>query len=91
MPALDHPPLPDEPRDPPTERRNARIGLHLFRLYFFLYAGFVGINAFAPSLMDRVLIEGINTAVVSGFSLIAGAFGIALLYVWLCRKPAGAQ
>jgi len=89
MPALDHAPLPEEPRDPATERRNARVGLKLFWVYLALYGGYVLVNAFAPSLMDAVLPGGLNVAVVSGFVLIVGAFVLALLYARLCRKPHG--
>ena len=89
MPALDHAPAPAEPRDPGTERRNARVGLILFAVYLAFYAGFVLVNAFAPSAMDTVLPGGWNAAVVSGFALILGAFVIALLYARLCQKPHG--
>ena len=89
MPALDHAPAPIEPRDPGTERRNARVGLILFAVYLAFYAGFVLVNAFTPSAMDTLLPGGLNAAAVSGFALILGAFVIALLYARLCRKPAG--
>ena len=89
MPALDHEPLPEEPRDPGTERRNARVGLILFWVYLLFYAGFVLANAFAPSVMDAVLPGGLNFAVVSGFALILGAAVLAVLYAVLCRKPHG--
>lgn len=89
MPALHHAPLPEQPRDPATERRNARVGLLLFGVYLFFYAGFVLANAFAPSVMDAVLPGGLNFAVVSGFALILGAAILAVLYAILCRKPHG--
>ena len=82
--------IPEEPRDPGTERRNARVGLRLFWIYLAFYLGFVSVNAFAPSLMDTVLLGGLNVAVVSGFSLILGAAILALVYAYLCRKPHGA-
>ena len=80
----------DEPRDPGTEQRNARVGLRLFWVYLAFYLGFVSVNAFAPSVMDTVLAGGLNVAVVSGFALILGAAILALVYAYLCRKPHGA-
>ena len=89
MPALHHAPPPEQPRDPGTERRNARVGLSLFWVYLFFYGGFVLVNAFAPSVMDAVLPGGLNVAVVGGFALILGAAILAVLYAHLCRKPHG--
>ena len=89
MPALHHAPIPQQPRDPGTERRNARVGLLLFWIYLVFYGGFVMVNAFAPSVMDTVLPGGLNFAVVSGFALILGATILAVLYAYLCRKPHG--
>ncbi len=89
MPALHQASLPDEPRDPGTERRNARTGLALFAVYTTFYAAFVLANAFAPDLMDTVLPGGLNAAVVAGFLLIVGAAILAVVYARLCRKPHG--
>jgi uncharacterized membrane protein (DUF485 family) len=89
MPALDHAPLPEEPRDPVGERRNARIGLILFAIYSSFYTAFVLVNAFAPDLMDTVLPGDLNAAVVAGFLLILGAAILAVVYARLCRKPHG--
>ncbi len=90
MPGFDHAPPPDEPRDPDTERRNARVGLRLFAVYLAFYAAFVLINAFLPAVMDTVLPGGLNVAVASGFGLILGAAVLAVVYARLCRKPHGA-
>ena len=35
--------------------------------------------------METIVFAGINLAVVYGLGLIAAAFILALLYVWLCR------
>ena len=40
--------------------------------------------------MLLILIAGLNLAVVSGLGLIVGALGLALVYAWFCRNPAGA-
>lgn len=88
MPALDHAPLPDEPRDEAVERHNARLGLVLFAVYLVAYGSFVGINAFAPTIMDAT-VGRLNVAVVYGLALIAGAVLLAVGYAVLCRKPVG--
>lgn len=90
MAGFDHsPPPPDEVRDLPVEKYNARLGLVLFAVYLAGYAAYVFINAFRPALMDEVPFLGMNLAVSSGFALIGGALVLALLYAWLCRKPGG--
>lgn len=86
MPHLDPPP-PDEPRDPAVERYNARLGLILFAVYLAAYAAFVGLNAFAPWVMDNT-VGRLNVAVVSGLGLIGGAVLLAVAYTLLCRTPA---
>jgi uncharacterized membrane protein (DUF485 family) len=65
--------------------RNARIGLVLFALYLAFYAAFVILTAFAAEWMQTE-IAGVNVAIYSGFGLIAGAFLMALVYLWLCRS-----
>lgn len=60
----------------------------LFVVYLALYAGFVLINAFHPSLMDVVPFGGVNLAVLYGLGLIVAALVLSLLYAWLCRAPA---
>jgi uncharacterized membrane protein (DUF485 family) len=85
---MHHPAQPDEPSDPVAERHNARLGLWLFAVYLLAYAAFVGINAFAPSVMDAV-VGRLNVAVVYGLALIGGAVLLALVYALLCRTPAG--
>jgi uncharacterized membrane protein (DUF485 family) len=89
MPGFDHHAAPPEPADPATQARNARYGLALFFLYLAVYTGFVLLNAFAPTLMATPLVGGVNLAVLYGLGLIAAALALALLYAWLCRRPAG--
>jgi uncharacterized membrane protein (DUF485 family) len=92
MAGLDHSHLPPpEVRDPVAERYNARVGLVLFGIYLAAYGAYVFINAFRPSMMDRVLFSGINLAVASGLALIVGALVLALVYAVLCRLPTGGR
>lgn len=68
-----------------TNPRATRVGHALFAIYLVLYGAFVLAAAFAPGLMARTPVAGINLAVLSGLALIVVAFGFALLYDWLCR------
>ena len=67
-------------------RHNARLGLVLFFVYLALYAGFVVINAFAPSLMEWRPWGGLNLAILYGFGLILAAFVLAAVYGVMCRS-----
>ena len=88
MGGFEHPPArPGEPDSPRTAARNARYGLILFGVYLALYATYVLLNAFRPSVMDAVPWAGLNLAVLSGFGLIGAALLLALVYGWLCRAP----
>jgi len=68
--------------------RNARVGLWLFGIYLAFYAGFVGLNSFAPETMSQTPIPGLNLAILYGFALIIVALTLSLLYGLFCR-PSG--
>ncbi len=68
--------------------RNSRYGMVLFLIYLFIYGGFVAISAFWPEVMAREALFGVNLAVTYGFTLIATAMFLALVYTWLCRGRA---
>ena len=70
----------------PAARYNARLGIVLFILYLLIYAGFVALSAFAPSVMAKPVLGGVNLAVVYGFALIGLAFVLAIIYAMLCRR-----
>lgn len=82
---MDHGPNQGSLDNSQTAARNARFGLLLFVVYLLLYGGFVGINAFAPDLMQAKPLAGINLAILYGMGLILSAFLLALIYGWLCR------
>lgn len=73
---------------PGTSARNARSGLVLFFVYLLFYGAFMGIAAFAPHVMARPAIAGVNLAIVYGFGLIGGALVVAAIYMWLCGRNA---
>ena len=89
MPLHEHSPnTTGEAERPETVSRNARYGLVLFGIYLALYAAFVLTSAFAPEVMERTPLAGVNLAVLAGFGLIGSAFLLALVYGWLCRGEA---
>ena len=45
----------------------------------------MGVNAFAPEMMESLPIAGINLAILYGFGLIVLALVLALLYGALCK------
>jgi uncharacterized membrane protein (DUF485 family) len=63
--------------------RNTRFGLVLFGVYLVMYVGFMGLAAFAPGLMARPVLAGINLAVCYGMALIFSAFILAMIYAVL--------
>lgn len=72
------------------QSRNARIGVLLFLIYATFYAVFVLTNAFASSVMDVVLVAGLNLAILSGFGLLALALLLAIVYGLLASdEPSG--
>ena len=71
---------------PEAALRRSRIGLAFFAVYFLMYATFVGLNAFANSVMATIVFAGLNLAVVYGMVLIIAAFVMAILYSAICGK-----
>jgi len=64
----------------------ARVGIYLFLLYGLIYGGFVGINVFAPLVMEKIIFLGLNLAVVYGLGLIVFALILALIYNYICAN-----
>ena len=76
---------PKEVEDPVLAARNARYGMVLFLVYLAIYAGFVGLNAVRPDMMELTPAFGLNLAIIYGLALIVIAMALALVYCWLCR------
>ena len=86
MAGLDHGAAhPVEQEDPRIVGRNARHGMRMFLVYLACYAGFVGLNAFAPRQMETTPLFGVNLAILYGCGLIVAAMVLALIYCWQCR------
>ena len=64
---------------------NSRLGLLLFSVYTIFYVGFVLVCAFAAEWSERIVLAGLNLAVVWGFALIGLAFVLALVYGFGCK------
>ena len=71
---------------PDTSARNARSGLALFFVYLLFYGAFMGLAAFAPDVMARPAVAGVNVAIVYGLGLIGGALVVAAIYMWFCGR-----
>ncbi len=80
----------DSPQPTPNEDRNTRLGLILFVIYVVLYAGFVLLSTFNPSLMEN-RVGGISLAVIYGMGLIVAALVLSLIYSWLCSSKEEGQ
>jgi uncharacterized membrane protein (DUF485 family) len=63
-----------------------RLGIRMFAIYAFFYAGFVAINIFSPQTMATIVFAGLNLATVYGFALIILAIVQALIYHVMCRR-----
>lgn len=78
--------MPLDPSPSPERRFNRQLGLYFFAIYLLLYLVFVFTNAFNPSLMETIVLAGLNLAIVYGFGLILSALFLAILYGTLCRN-----
>lgn len=79
-------PVAKEQEDAAVVAYNSRMGVLLFGVYVLFYGGFMALSAFAPAVMSRPFLFGVNLAVVYGFALIIAALVLALVYMKVCRK-----
>jgi uncharacterized membrane protein (DUF485 family) len=70
----------------PAFGHKRRLGVILFAVYGTIYAGFVAISVLVPGLMGRIVLAGLNLAVVYGFGLIVFALLLALVYNAACSR-----
>ena len=66
--------------------KKAKLGVKLFFVYTFIYAGFVLIGLTRPELMGLELIGGQNIAIIYGFGLIILAIVMGFIYNYFCTK-----
>lgn len=62
----------------------SRLGVVMFVVYGIVYMGFVAINVLSPAFMEKIVLFGLNLAVVYGLGLIVFALLLALVYNRLC-------
>ena len=81
------------PHEPAAQAQNdytvmykQRLGVWMFIIYAIVYAGFVAINVIAPTLMEVIVVFGLNLAVFYGISLIIFALILAIIYNALCLR-----
>ena len=72
--------------DPTLLARQSRLALRLFAGYLLAYAGFMGLSAFAPHVMAKPALFGVNVAILYGLGLIFGAVALAVLYMIRCQR-----
>jgi len=66
--------------------KKAKLGVIMFFAYTLVYAGFVAIGLFAPSLMGIEIVAEQNIAIVYGFGLIVLAIIMGFIYNYYCTK-----
>ncbi len=69
-----------------AEGFKSKVGLILFGVYSFIYAGFVFVNTWSPKIMETKVILGLNLAVFYGFFLIILAIVMGIIYNHYCTK-----
>jgi uncharacterized membrane protein (DUF485 family) len=62
-----------------------RLGIRMFIIYAFVYAGFVILNTLDPAIMETVIL-GQSLSIIYGFGLIVFAVILALIYNAICAK-----
>ena len=67
-------------------KKKTKLGVILFFIYFIVYAGFVAIGVADYTLMGKIVLGGLNLAVVYGFGLIIFAILLGLYYNWRCTR-----
>lgn len=66
--------------------KKAKLGVILFFVYTFIYAGFVLIGLTKPELMGLEILGEQNIAIVYGFGLIVLAIVMGFIYNFFCTR-----
>ena len=80
---LHEPAAQDDSEDFAAEYKT-KLGLKLFFVYGFIFAGFVAINTFSPAIMGSIFLFGLNFAIFYGVFLIVLAIILGVVYNALC-------
>ena len=84
-----HEPAQKVGKDPASDYKS-KLGVVMFFIYAVIYGGFVAINVVKPILMEKVILAGLNLAVVYGFGLIIFALILAMIYNTMCTAKEAA-
>jgi uncharacterized membrane protein (DUF485 family) len=63
-----------------------RLGLKMLLVYGVIYIFFIVINVAWPKVMGKIVVGGLNLAIIYGFALIVIALLLALVYNWACTR-----
>lgn len=74
-----------EEKESLTKRKSA-LGIRLFFIYLFCYAGFVTIGVFQYELLSIPVLGGLNLALAYGIGLILFAVILGIVYNYYCSK-----
>lgn len=80
-----HEPASENQEDKAASRK-AKLGVKLFFVYTFIYAGFVVIGLAKPEWMGMEFLAGQNLAIIYGFALIILAIIMGFVYNYFCSK-----
>lgn len=77
---------PPKLKEDKASRRKSILGVKLFFVYFFVYAGFVTLAVAYPESMGVRVVFGLNLAVTYGFGLILLAIIMGFVYHLACSR-----
>jgi uncharacterized membrane protein (DUF485 family) len=66
--------------------KKTKLGVILFLVYLFIYAGFVFIGVMYPSALGVEVLGGQNLAIIYGMGLIVLAAVMGIIYNYFCTK-----
>lgn len=69
-----------------VSKKKAKVGVYLFFIYLFFYAGFVCIGVVNYELLALIVFKGVNLAIIYGVGLILFAVILGVIYNYLCNK-----
>lgn len=67
-------------------QQKSKLGVRLFFIYLFCYAGFVILGVFKYELLATTVFAGLNLAIAYGIGLIIFAVVLGVIYNYYCTK-----
>ena len=77
-----------DPTPSASRHRAVRLGLSLMAILMAAYFGFIGLGAFAPSVLAKPLVTGGIVTFAFGYGLTVVGLGAVLtgIYVWIANS-----